>query len=176
MEALASLRQEGYEVRPGDLGENITLEAPEAALSAGVCFRATAGTLLLELTEPITPCPNLEHVASVAALPERKRRAFPRACRGRRGWYARVLNGGTLAAGSSLTICCASAAEASECTASTPGDGTIRVRRWPPAGTDRAAAVHHNESDATSLRVHGAKRPERIRRWQPKRSPDGMNE
>eukprot|EP00747_Dinoflagellata_sp_TGD_P028439 gnl/TRDRNA2_/TRDRNA2_133272_c0_seq1.p1 gnl/TRDRNA2_/TRDRNA2_133272_c0~~gnl/TRDRNA2_/TRDRNA2_133272_c0_seq1.p1 ORF type:complete len:184 (+),score=20.89 gnl/TRDRNA2_/TRDRNA2_133272_c0_seq1:61-552(+) len=56
MEALASLRQEGYEVRPGDLGENITLEAPEAALSAGVCFRATAGTLLLELTEPITPC------------------------------------------------------------------------------------------------------------------------
>lgn len=111
-EALASLWKAGYCIRPGDFGENITLEAREVLLKAGVRLRAAvsagsdetneAPALELELTEPMTPCPNLEHIPNVAVLSDRQCRAFPRACHGRRGWYARVVVPGEISVGSTL--------------------------------------------------------------------------
>lgn len=108
LESLATLRRDGYDIRPGDLGENLTLNALDAELFPGVRLRlSTRGAsdrIELEITEPMVPCQNLERLPVVVAMPERARRAFPRACKGRRGWYARVLAGGELSPGSSLLL------------------------------------------------------------------------
>jgi len=101
LDALTALQRQGYNILPGDLGENITLAAPDALMATGTRF--SFGTLILELVEPTTPCQNLEHIACVVALSDRQRRAFPRACR-RRCWYARVLAEGELRAGDSFEL------------------------------------------------------------------------
>lgn len=101
LDALVALQRQGYNILPGDLGENITLAAPEALLARGV--QLCSGSLTLELVETTTPCKNLEHIASVVTLPDRQRRCFPRACRGR-CWYARVLTEGELRVGDSLQL------------------------------------------------------------------------
>jgi MOSC domain-containing protein YiiM len=101
LEALHSISNSGYAVEAGDLGENITLEGPEGSLAPGV--RLCAEGLELEVTERMIPCQNLEHVPAVAERPAPQRKAFPRACKNRRGWYARVLTPGQLIVGSSLT-------------------------------------------------------------------------
>uniref|UniRef100_A0A7S1FCU1 MOSC domain-containing protein n=1 Tax=Noctiluca scintillans TaxID=2966 RepID=A0A7S1FCU1_NOCSC len=100
-ETLLSLSNNGYALEAGDMGENITLDGPEGALAPGV--RLCAADLELEITERMIPCKNLEHVAAVAALATPQQRAFPKACKNRRGWYARVLTPGQLSVGSSLT-------------------------------------------------------------------------
>lgn len=119
LEALDSLRVDGFGVEAGDLGENVTLDAPEALLKPGVCLYATNSSsrkrtnaeeedcgspLILEITEGITPCRNLDYVPGLASLPERVRRRFPKACRGRRGWYARVIEEGDLCADDVLML------------------------------------------------------------------------
>ncbi len=49
------LVREGWPVRPGDLGENLTVGGiAEAALKPGTRLRA--GALLLELTKACDPC------------------------------------------------------------------------------------------------------------------------
>lgn len=129
VEALAALGRDGYVVQAGDLGENITLDAPEVVLAAGV--RLQAPGLEIELTEPMIPCTNLEQIASIAALPERQRKAFPRACRGRRGWYARVLAGGTLRTADVLMLVPPSSDGQDKEGADGPRTPTLpKVRRW----------------------------------------------
>jgi MOSC domain-containing protein YiiM len=85
-EVLDGLRAEGWPVRPGDLGENLTLEGvPEAALRPGTRLRL--GAVELEVTRPCEPCSELYTLPYVGPA---RGPAFLRALTGRRGWYARV--------------------------------------------------------------------------------------
>jgi MOSC domain-containing protein YiiM len=92
VEILTALNQEGWPVRPGDLGENIT--------SSGVpndefypSRKVRVGGVLLEVSKACTPCDNLYLLPYVGPSrgPE-----FLRTTLGRRGWYCRVLVEGTI--------------------------------------------------------------------------------
>lgn len=90
LEMLQVFDREGWPVRPGDLGENITsVGVPYEEFVPGARYRV--GDTLLEVTKPCTPCDNLYSLPYVGAErgPE-----FLRITLGRRGWYAKVLREG----------------------------------------------------------------------------------
>lgn len=94
-ETLADLVREGWPVRPGDLGENITTEGiPYATFRPGLRFRA--GEVVFEVSKPCTPCDNLYLLPYVgpARGPE-----FLKVMLDRRGWYARVVREGRVRSG-----------------------------------------------------------------------------
>lgn len=91
-EILADLRAEGWPVQPGDLGENLTLaDLPADALEPGV--RVQLGEVVLEVSKPCDPCTVLYTLPYVGT---KRGPEFLRTMKGRRGWYARVLHGGTV--------------------------------------------------------------------------------
>ena len=92
LEVLGQLRQEGWPVQPGDLGENVTLDGvPESRLVPGVRLRQ--GDVELEVSKACDPCTELYTLPYVG--PDRGP-AFVRTMLKWRGWYARVLAPGTL--------------------------------------------------------------------------------
>jgi MOSC domain-containing protein YiiM len=98
-EILADLRAEGWPVQPGDLGENVTLvDLARDDLKPGTVVRL--GEVVLQVSKACDPCTvlyNLPYVG-VERGPE-----FLRVIHGRRGWYARVLQGGTVRMESPVT-------------------------------------------------------------------------
>mmetsp|Transcript_44408 Transcript_44408/g.102610 ORF Transcript_44408/g.102610 Transcript_44408/m.102610 type:complete len:585 (+) Transcript_44408:73-1827(+) len=157
LEALDSLRFDGYEVGHGDLGENLTLQVPEASLAAGVRLHAIQpGGLELELTELIVPCRNLEHLPALAALPERQLRSFARACRGRRGWYARVLVSGELRAGNILVLVAAENAAGAE---------VLQEAHDLVAGSNQEASSMTPQHTQVGRRRGAGAGDGRVRRW-----------
>ena len=91
-EILSALQAEGWPVRAGDLGENLILaDLPSGALVPGA--RLHLGDVALEVSKPCEPCIVLYGLPYVG--PERGA-AFLRALKGRRGWFARVVRGGTV--------------------------------------------------------------------------------
>lgn len=91
-ETLADLRAEGWPVQPGDLGENVTVaDLPAEVLRSGVQVRL--GQVVLEVSKPCDPCTVLYSLPYVGVD---RGPAFLRALNGRRGWFARVLQGGTV--------------------------------------------------------------------------------
>jgi MOSC domain-containing protein YiiM len=91
-EVLRQLNAEGWPVRPGDLGENLTLGVvPESALSPGT--RLGVGEVLLEVTHRCDPCTELYSLPYVG---EARGPEFVRTTVNRRGWYARVLAAGVI--------------------------------------------------------------------------------
>jgi MOSC domain-containing protein YiiM len=91
-EILSDLRAEGWPVQRGELGENVTVAGvPDAALASGVKVRA--GEVVLELSKPCDPCIVLYSLPYVGA---ERGPSFIRTLRGRRGWFARVIQGGTV--------------------------------------------------------------------------------
>jgi MOSC domain-containing protein YiiM len=98
-ETIEEFRREGWPVRPGDLGENITsVGVPYAEFVPGRRFRV--GGVLLEITKPCTPCDNLFTLPYVGA--DRGPR-FLKVTLDRRGWYARVLREGSIRLGDAIT-------------------------------------------------------------------------
>jgi len=94
-ETLSELSREGWPVRPGDLGENLTTEGISYdAFVPGRRFRA--GEVVFEVSKACTPCDNLFLLPYVgpARGPE-----FLKVMLDRRGWYARVLHEGWVRAG-----------------------------------------------------------------------------
>lgn len=92
---LETLRQEGWPVAPGDLGENLTLAGiPEKELAPGVGFRI--GAVAIEITKPCDPCTELYTLPYVGDL---RGAEFLETTVGRRGWYGRVVSGGVLSVG-----------------------------------------------------------------------------
>ncbi len=98
LETIEAFNREGWPVRPGDLGENIT--------SRGVAYDDFApgrtfqiGAVRIEVTKPCTPCTNLFLLPYVgdARGPE-----FLRVTLDRRGWYARVLEEGRIRVGDTI--------------------------------------------------------------------------
>ncbi len=99
-EILADLRREGWPVQPGELGENLTLaDIPNDALQPGT--RVRADDVVLEVTKPCDPCRILFTLPYVGL---KRGPEFLRTMRGRRGWFARVLQGGTVRAGARVEL------------------------------------------------------------------------
>jgi MOSC domain-containing protein YiiM len=99
-EILADLRREGWPVQPGELGENLTLaDVPNDALQPGA--RVRTGEVLLEVTKPCDPCRILFSLPYVGL---KRGPEFLRTMRGRRGWFARVLQGGTVRDGAAVEV------------------------------------------------------------------------
>jgi len=91
-EILADLRAEGWPVQPGELGENLTVAGlPPEAFQPGA--QLCLGTVILELSKPCEPCTVLYTLPYVGA---ERGPLFLRTINGRRGWFARVLQGGTV--------------------------------------------------------------------------------
>lgn len=91
-EILCDLRAEGWPVQAGDLGENLTVaDLPAGALQPGV--QVLLGGVVLEVSKPCDPCTVLYTLPYVGA---ERGPAFLRTLTGRRGWFARVLQGGTV--------------------------------------------------------------------------------
>jgi MOSC domain-containing protein YiiM len=91
-EILADLRAEGWPVQPGELGENLTVaDIPPGSLQPGA--RVRVGELLLEVSKACDPCTILYSLPYVGLA---RAPAFLRTLKGRRGWFARVLQGGTI--------------------------------------------------------------------------------
>ena len=99
-ETLADLRAEGWPVQPGDLGENLTVAGlPADALLPGV--RVHVGEVVLEVSKACDPCTIL-HTLPYVGL--ERGPAFMRTMAGRRGWFARVLQGGTIRSNTPVEI------------------------------------------------------------------------
>jgi len=97
---LRQLNLEGWPVRPGDLGENLTLGGvAESDLRAGT--RLQLGTVCLEVTHRCDPCTELYTLPYVgdARGPE-----FVRTTVDRRGWYARVVTPGIIRPDTPVTV------------------------------------------------------------------------
>jgi MOSC domain-containing protein YiiM len=98
-EVLAQLRSEGWPVQPGDLGENVTLAGlPPGALQPGTVVRL--GDAVLEVSKLCDPCTVLYNLPFVGV---KRGPEFLRTMQGRRGWFARVLQGGTVRSGMPVT-------------------------------------------------------------------------
>ncbi len=81
-DVIETYAREGYRVRPGSLGENITLEdLPFEALAVGQRWRL-GPRAVVQLSRPCTPCSELLVYGE----------DFVARTRGRRGYYARVLD------------------------------------------------------------------------------------
>ncbi|MGA8275007.1 MAG: MOSC domain-containing protein [Thermoplasmata archaeon] len=95
LEVISTLNQEGWPVRPGDLGENITCSG-----LANDEFRPSRkvriGPVLLEVSKPCDPCNNLFLLPYIG---NSRGPAFLRTTLGRRGWYCRVVVEGTVRTG-----------------------------------------------------------------------------
>jgi len=99
-ELLAQLREEGWPVQPGDLGENLTLAGLSYdGLTPGTVLRL--GEVVLQVSKACDPCTVLYTLPYVGVErgPE-----FLRVMNGRRGWYARVLHGGLVRSGSPVEV------------------------------------------------------------------------
>ena len=97
---LQQLRAEGWPVGPGHLGENILLTGiANSALGPGIQVRI--GTALLEVSRACLPCTELYTLSYVG---ESKGPSLVKTLKGRRGWYARVLEGGTVTQGQAVHL------------------------------------------------------------------------
>lgn len=95
LETLHELNREGWPVRPGDLGENVTsVGLAYDAFAPGRRFRV--GGVVLEVTKPCTPCDNLYGLPYIGPSrgPE-----FLKVMLDRRGWYAKVVEEGRVRRG-----------------------------------------------------------------------------
>lgn len=95
IETIRGLNAEGWPVRDGDLGENITTE--------GVAYDALApegewriGTVVARTTRACEPCHYLHDLPYVGTA---RGAEFVRTMIGRRGWYARVVTPGRIRVG-----------------------------------------------------------------------------
>lgn len=96
IEMLSVLNHEGWPLRPGDIGENLTTEGiPYDAFQRGTRWRV-GDEVELRVTEACQPCKTLGRLPYVG---DARRRDFIATMKGRRGWYAQVLREGVVHAG-----------------------------------------------------------------------------
>ena len=99
IETIRELNSEGWPVKPGDLGENLTTDGiPYGSFAVGKTF--DVGGARFQISRACNPCDNLFFLPFVG---QARGPAFMKAMIGRRGWYARVLKGGWVRTGDSIT-------------------------------------------------------------------------
>jgi len=97
---LVTLREEGWPVAAGDLGENVLVSGiPASALAPGSVVRL--GEVRVQLTRDCDPCTELYLLPYVGTA---RGPQFVRTLQGRRGWYARVLDGGPVRRGDPVQV------------------------------------------------------------------------
>ncbi len=98
LETLVQLNSEGWPIKPGDIGENIT--------TLGILYNDFSpnrnykiGEIEIRITEPCKPCGNLKILPYIGKerWPE-----FKQTMKGRRGWYAQVLKEGRINVGDEI--------------------------------------------------------------------------
>jgi MOSC domain-containing protein YiiM len=95
IESINELNSEGWPIKPGDLGENLTTSGIDySMLAIGKTFEV--GDLRFQISRACTPCENLYLLPYVG---ESKGPEFMKVMQGRRGWYARVLREGWVRTG-----------------------------------------------------------------------------
>ena len=95
METIRDLNSEGWPVRPGDLGENITTSGvPYSNFAVGATF--SLGSAVFQVSRACDPCDNLFLLPYVGAA---KGPEFLKTMLGRRGWYGRVIREGQVRRG-----------------------------------------------------------------------------
>lgn len=95
MDIIEELNNEGWPVKPGDLGENLTLSNIDyRTIKPGQHY--TAGQAELEISIICDPCSNLNVLPYVG---EDKVSTFIKTLMKRRGWYARVIKEGLVSSG-----------------------------------------------------------------------------
>lgn len=101
LELLETLGREGWPLRPGDLGENLTTHGmPYEEMLEG--RRLTVGSeVVLELTRLCQPC---EFLKVLPCVGEERVAEAVRALVDRRGRYARVVESGTVRRGDRVTL------------------------------------------------------------------------
>ena len=85
---LQDLNDEGWPVKPGDLGENLTLSNIDYSIIAPA-QRYKIGGIEIEISFICDPCMTLKHLSYIGS---EKVKDFIKTLVNRRGWYARVLN------------------------------------------------------------------------------------
>ena len=99
LETIEEIRADGWPVKPGHIGENVTTTGiGYADLPPGT--RVRIGESDLEITEACQPCANLRLLPYVGRT---RVTEFIRAMIGRRGWYARVIRPGRVNVGDLIT-------------------------------------------------------------------------
>lgn len=92
LETINQLNEEGWPVKPGDLGENITsLGIPYSNFVPGNRYKV--GGAEIQISEPCKPCVNLYLLPYVG---NEKGPRFLKTLKDRRGWYAKVLQKGLI--------------------------------------------------------------------------------
>ena len=96
---LTDLTNEGWgHIMPGDLGENITTDGRITFEIGGIY---SVGSVLLQITENIEPCNKLIYLPYIK---KERKNDFLKTLKGRRGWYAKVLNEGIIFPGDKIII------------------------------------------------------------------------
>ena len=99
IELIDELNSEGWPVKPGDLGENITTRGIDYSnLKEGVKYKL-GENVIIEITEICNPCSNLTVLPYVG---KEKINTFIETLIGRRGMFAKVLQEGTVEQGTSM--------------------------------------------------------------------------
>ncbi|MCZ6688270.1 MAG: MOSC domain-containing protein [Planctomycetota bacterium] len=98
VETIQALKDEGWPVEPGHLGENLTTRGISYTdFYAGRKFRI--GQTEIEITEEAAPCSNLYGLPYIG---REKGPSFLKSMLNRRGWYARVRKQGAIKVGDSI--------------------------------------------------------------------------
>jgi len=99
-ETIDDLNRDGWPVRPGDLGENVT--------TSGIAYvrltpprQLRLGEVVVQTTKPCEPCDNLCLLPYVG---RERGAAFLRAMLGRRGWFAKVVREGVVRKGDAIEL------------------------------------------------------------------------
>ena len=99
IETIRELNSEGWPIKPGDLGENLTTKGIRYTdFSPGKKFRMN--DVSVQISRACDPCTNLFLLPYVGGS---KGPAFLKVMLGRRGWYARVLAEGWVKQGDAIT-------------------------------------------------------------------------
>ena len=100
VDAIEGINGEGWPVKAGDIGENVTVDGvPYDDFEPG--RRVRVGGATVEITKACTPCVNLYTLPYVG---EERGPEFIKTMVGRRGWYARVIDEGELAPGGPVEL------------------------------------------------------------------------
>lgn len=99
LETIRELNEEGWPIKPGDIGENFTTEGlPYDSFAPGRVL--DLGSARVQVSKACTPCDNLYLLPYVG---QERGPEFLKVMMGRRGWYARVLREGRVGRGDAVT-------------------------------------------------------------------------
>ncbi len=93
------LKEKGWPVEIGHLGENIPLDGEPSQLKEGTQIRI--GNVTLQITKRCYPCNNLK---ALPYVDDNNIEEFKRLLYDKRGWYARVLEEGVIQVGSPIEL------------------------------------------------------------------------